>query len=193
VRDEGPPGLEPDESQPDVPPPWLGPPPFEVGVPLAVAGVICHNDVAAIALTSVVAHRAGVVLAFRTIDRRGRRLGSFPGSPERGGPGGGTRPERRLAAEYADGRFAIDPDPDSGFDMWTAPPTPVLTRVGADGSGDDGLWVQDERLWLWPLPPAGPLALVATWLQAGLDGRVDIDGAAVLAAAAQAELIWPEQ
>jgi hypothetical protein len=49
-------------------------------------------------------------------------------------------------------------------------------------------------VWVWGLPPPGPLAFVCEWPARGIpETRVEIDAGLVLEAAARAVAIWPEQ
>jgi hypothetical protein len=48
-------------------------------------------------------------------------------------------------------------------------------------------------LWVWPLPPAGPLAFVCEWpaRQVG-ESRVELDARSVRQAAERAVTLWPD-
>lgn len=104
-----------------------------------------------------------------------------PGSPD--GP--------LFGVGLADGRKAmlgvrVPPPPDG------EPDGPVLWPRGGSGGGDE--WRMG--VWLWPLPPSGPVTLVAAWPAKGVAERaVTIDGAEVARAAERAEKLWdmPEE
>ncbi len=50
----------------------------------------------------------------------------------------------------------------------------------------------DQRFWVEPLPPPGPLGVVVEWERRGLrETRVDLDGSEIVDAAARAERLWP--
>lgn len=70
------------------------------------------------------------------------------------------------------------------------PPTaPVLIARG--GYGGSGCWRQD--FWLWPLPSAGPLALVMEWPAEGVpETRVELSADDLGAAAERAIELWPD-
>jgi hypothetical protein len=71
------------------------------------------------------------------------------------------------------------------------PPTLVLNNGG--GNGGDEEFSGTGKLWLWPLPPAGELRLVAQWLDFGLEETsVPLDGGHLRDAAAGAEAFLPE-
>jgi hypothetical protein len=66
----------------------------------------------------------------------------------------------------------------------------VVTRHGG-GSGTPWRW--DAKLWVHPLPPDGPVRLVADWPALGVaETHVELDGTAIRAAAARAVVLWPE-
>ena len=49
-------------------------------------------------------------------------------------------------------------------------------------------------MWVYGLPPPGPLAFVVEWPARGIpETRVEFDAGLVLAAAARAVRIWPDQ
>jgi hypothetical protein len=97
------------------------------------------------------------------------------------------RDELRLEVRFADGRRA-----DNGPRRWPRPwgdevPDPPLLYQSV--SGPDG-----GHVWLWGLPPPGPLTFACQWpalqippSQAGLDAGL------VLEAAARAASLWPEE
>ena len=99
-----------------------------------------------------------------------------PGSPD--GP--------LFGVGFADGRKAmlgvrVPPPPDG------EPDGPLLWPRGGGGGGDE--WRMG--LWLWPLPPPGPLGLVAAWpAKAVAERAVIVDGAEIVGAASRAEKLW---
>jgi hypothetical protein len=88
---------------------------------------------------------------------------------------------------FADGRTAIA----GGL------PRPLLRRPDAavlrvvSGGGDRGRF--HAKLWLWPLPPAGPLELVCEWRAEDVaETGATIDFAPLHASAAHAVELWPD-
>ncbi len=70
-----------------------------------------------------------------------------------------------------------------------APDGPVLSLGGGGGGGRS--W--HASLWLWPLPPAGPLTLVVEWpSREVLETRVHLSADPLRAAAAHATVLWPD-
>jgi hypothetical protein len=109
----------------------------------------------------------------------------------------GSPPERdedlpddllRLGVIFADGSSWSNLDaPRPGLDE--EPLGPVV--VPRSGGSDRGRWAMN--MWLWPLPPDGPLTFVAEWPKFGIpESRADVDGSSVRAAAVQAESLWPD-
>lgn len=89
---------------------------------------------------------------------------------------------------FADGQKTAfhrpPPPPDAG------PEGPVLTMCGGTGGGG----VDEMDVWLWPLPPEGPLTIVAAWPALEVPETAFRLGAAeLLSAATRAEALWPEE
>ncbi|MCU1680779.1 MAG: hypothetical protein JWQ81_1518 [Amycolatopsis sp.] len=108
----------------------------------------------------------------------------------RNGLVGHTRvPDRRgllIGVLFADGsRAGSDtismPSP-------TQPDHPVLR---ADGGGGSQFHFQ-HTVFVWPLPPEGPMSLVVRWLDREIDETyTELDGGAIRAAAVEAREVWP--
>lgn len=96
----------------------------------------------------------------------------------------------RFGVEYADGRRAamgqglplsFEGPQDEGM-LWLLP---------RGGGGSELSW--EQNLWISPLPPDGPVTLVGSWPDVGVDEqRGELDGTAIRAAAARAVELWPE-
>jgi hypothetical protein len=93
----------------------------------------------------------------------------------------------RLEVRFADGRSA-DNDPR----RWPRPtgdqpPDPPLLYQST--SGPDG-----GHVWLWGLPPTGPLTFACEWPTEQIPpSQAELDAGLVLAAAARATSLWPDQ
>jgi hypothetical protein len=65
----------------------------------------------------------------------------------------------------------------------------LLPRSGGGG----GLRLHSE-LWLWPLPPPGPLTVVYEWAAQGIaETRVEVDATPIVEAADRAVELWREE
>jgi hypothetical protein len=171
-------------------PVWLGPPENELGVAVPLRTVLFRNDELAIALLGLIAFSSG--LQFDVAVRRRR-------SPVEHDPmmfhmrgrrtsGGELAPEVfRFGVEYPDGRKATNlgsPFPTGDGE----PEGPLLMERGGGGGGRS--W--SFSYWLWPLPPPGPLRVVVEWPAQGVTlTDVELDGALLVAAAADADVLWP--
>jgi hypothetical protein len=151
--------------------------------------VLFHNDELAIALIGVVAFSNGLEL--QVVLRR-RELSEEPDlmhfhMHRRHARGGELAAEVfRFGVEYPDGRKATNLGPfPFGHDE---PAGPVLMERGGGGGGRS--W--SFGYWLWPLPPPGPLRVVVEWPAMGVPlTDVELDGAALTAAAADVDVLWP--
>lgn len=65
----------------------------------------------------------------------------------------------------------------------------LTTAGGGDGSGSDDEVTSSVKFWLWPLPTAGELRIVAQWADGGM-GQVSIGVSGDVLASA-AELVQP--
>lgn len=70
----------------------------------------------------------------------------------------------------------------------TPPPAPNVMQMGGGGNESDS----QVDLWLWPLPPAGPVTFALSWPARGIaETTAQIDGALLRATAAEAQQLWP--
>jgi hypothetical protein len=96
----------------------------------------------------------------------------------------------RLGILYADGRRArtsthrpVRADDDEGEHL-------VLQETGTGGS--DRQW--DGQFWVHPLPPAGPVTFIVSWLLHDVDeARAELDSLVIREAAGQAVILWPDE
>jgi hypothetical protein len=101
----------------------------------------------------------------------------------------------RWGFEFADGSRVSTLDPGSwrdgqrsGSNEWT-PKRPVLTGFGRPSESFD-TW--SREVWLWPLPPQGPVRVVCLWPDRGIaETSTSFNAAVILAAAEQATPLWP--
>jgi hypothetical protein len=190
------------ESIPQPPPPpdpvprrhpaWMRP---EAVIPGSVPAemVLISTEQAAVAVGSVRAYPNGFEF---TVNVRLRREAEtrWPGHSDvfegsrRGTTGDGR--QLRLGILYADGRRAATTGGHWRPSADEADGRLMLRQGGGGGSSRACDW----DFWVHPLPPGGPVTLVASWLDEGIaESRADLDGAAIRAAAARAVSLWPEE
>jgi hypothetical protein len=84
-----------------------------------------------------------------------------------------------------------DPDPFGWHGQGAGPPEDMLLQENG-GGGSSLSW--DADFWVHPLPPDGPVTLVASWLAHGIaEVRAELDGTAIRQAARQAVILWPDE
>jgi hypothetical protein len=164
--------------------PWMGPPPGWVGgwVPWRI--VLTRTADAYAVIGDVEAFPSGV--QFSLLSRF--RPGTFdphpgPGRPmlRPGFPGGPL-----FGVAFGDGRKAMlgrtFPSPDE-----PDPSGPVLISRGGGGGGEE--WRMG--MWLWPLPPSGPLKFVTSWAEREqAESSITVDAGELVAGANAAEQLW---
>jgi hypothetical protein len=95
--------------------------------------------------------------------------------------------ELRLEVRFADGRRADNgpgPWPHPDDDRPPDPPLLYQSVIGPDGG----------HVWLWGLPPPGPLTFACQWPAEQIPpSQAELDAGLVLAAAARAQTLWPDQ
>ena len=172
-------------------PAWLGPPANVLPGVVPVELLIARTDETAVALTGIRAYPTGfgftVSLRMRRLSFRQQDPYPFDAFVE-----GDQVPDAflRFGVQFADGAKATNfPRYDLHHDPETEPAPPVLTAHGGGGGGT--VWDADH--WVWPLPPAGPLAFVCEWpaRQIG-ESRVELDARLVRQAAERATTLWPD-
>jgi hypothetical protein len=166
-----------------------------------VAAILARTDQTVVAVTGIRAFPTGfgftLNLRLRNLHPRERR-GFWP-FPEFGYHGGRTVPADafRLTIEFADGRSVnnLDPAPSDpnvpAFEQPMLSSGPGTGLVGSGSSPDRWGWDMDYRV--RPLPTPGPLAFACVWPERGIpSARVEVDGEAVLGAAAAAAILWSD-
>jgi hypothetical protein len=176
--------------------PWHGPPLRTLPGRLAETLVLARTDRVAVAVGGFAVYPTGFTFAFETVPRRyGPRewadLDHF-GFGHGIGDQGELPPELlRFGVEFADGSRATsldrlsrrDEDPDA------VPRAPVLWPMGGGGGG--GRWT--HNVWVWPLPPSGPLTFACEWPALDIPlTRLDIDAESVRQAAGRSILLWDD-
>jgi hypothetical protein len=188
-------------------PPWSLPPALETGAVLAVERTVARSENVVLRLPTIRAFRPGCMLDVEVVSRQGDLseddwwelqtarwvLGGY--HPSRGGA---PLPSKllRLGVRYADGRKAttIQQPPRRAQARDDPPAGPLLSwQPGSSGMHGREVGFSGFGLWLWPLPPAEAFEFAAEWPFAGIELTiVELDGAAIVAAASRSASYWPE-
>ena len=168
-------------------------------MPLGV--VIARSETGAVAVSHAVAYSTGVAFDFRAEARglgRGAAGRVFHEQHVHGGPDEDLPAALlRLGFELPDGgrvsnlewprsrRLMLEPD--------ELPEGPLLMPCGGGGgTADDARVSMRPGSWLWPLPAAGPIRVSCEWPLVGIGlATVELDGGALVAAAAKSAQLWP--
>jgi hypothetical protein len=100
-------------------------------------------------------------------------------------------PPLQFHVRFADGRQAAQDD-EAGLRSGRGPMLVITGSQVSSGGPDDR---QDVRLsvWIWPLPPPGPVTVTCSWPSRALPAaRLVLDGDAIQAAAGRAQPYWQE-
>jgi hypothetical protein len=174
-------------------PAWMRP---DTVIPGSVPAesVLIHTEQVAVAIGSVRAYPNGFEFAVYVRLRREDEtsLAVHTDVFERPRRGTGKDGDQlRLGVLYSDGRRAAT----TGGQHWLPPGDDddgrlVLQQGGGGGSSLAFEW----DFWVHPLPPSGPVTLVASWLQHGVaESSAELDGDAIRAAAGRAVTLWPAE
>jgi hypothetical protein len=177
---------EPPEREEHHRPPWFGPPDNELGAAVPIQVELVRTERLAIAVLDLVAFSTGVAFTFAIRHRHPRRDrgDSFRGFHDQGE----WRPDAlHFGLQFADGAKVTTDR--TGWEQrpHDPPEGPLLMPHGGGG----GMRSWNAQMWLWPLPPPGPLAFVFEWLAEGIAlTRREIAVGSILDAAANVEQLW---
>lgn len=161
-----------------------GPPDAVLGQQVGGLTVIARTDTMVVAVDRIVAYPNGFEagITIRTNDRPAH--GSFDDHRRRSWSGSAAFPGEsiRVTVVFADGRRGT-------VGNFTSAPAGDLTLVPIQGVGSQTRF--DQRFWVEPLPPPGPLRVLVEWERRGLpETRAELDAGAILEAATKAEALW---
>ncbi|MGN6217692.1 MAG: hypothetical protein ACTHN7_12195 [Solirubrobacterales bacterium] len=160
---------------------WMGPPRDGLPTVVPVERVIAKTKDVALYLANLWVFATGFEFEVFVIAREGDGLDPYRWEPDFKALEAGVIPaeQLRLGIEFPDGSTATNLR-EGREREGLVPKPPVMTMRGGLYSGDD--W--EQRYWVWPLPPPGPLTLVCEWPAAGVPlTRLELDSAAIRAAA----------
>ncbi len=145
-----------------------GPPDHVLGQPVPTLVVVARAPSLVVAVDRVVAYPNGFELGVTARTNDEPVPGSFETGRRRSWSGTAAFPGESLEVR-------LDGD---------------LTVVPVSGSGTQARF--DQRYWVAPLPPPGPLPIAVEWPARDLaETRAELDGKAIVEAAARAETLWP--
>jgi hypothetical protein len=166
------------------PPEWLQAPENYMPAAVALDALVVRRDDLAVWIADALVYPTGVELSVIIA----HRYGSPPGRPHHPWffhPGDLEGP--RFGVGFADGRRGSTGGTPGRLD---GPPDIVLTHNG--GGGSDRRW--NGRMWLWPLPPRGPLTFAFIWPDHGVEEAVlQLNSEPIRAGAERAVELWPDE
>jgi hypothetical protein len=179
------PAVDDPRPAPAPPMPWLRPPAGQYAERLLVRELLVQTGRFAISLSHLDVYRDGVLLALETVAR------SSPGDDELRMGFGIRANQPRMGLQLGDGSAVVLGRPPRA--TTTRPTGWHLHQAGGSGGGGPAEEYRSEfGLWLWPLPPAGPMAFVLDWPEHGIpEVRVALDGDAILDAVPRVRPLWP--
>jgi hypothetical protein len=176
----------------------MSPPENEFPASVGLSVLLGRSDEVAVGLTDVGAFSTGfrftLTVRVRQLRQRLVRGGLFMLISSHTHPGIEVPlPDRLLLGiEYPDGRRASTLTDMRMPGPGTQPDSEQLVLVQQGGGGGDRS--VDQSYWVAPLPPSGPVNVVLAWPGFGIpESRTVLDAAAIRAAAARSQLLWPPQ
>ena len=170
-------------------PEWTGPPKM-VGGHVAGPRFIARSENVVVAIRQVLAYPNGVEINVEAHAHGPSVDGSSPVRVPSSADEVFFNHQPRFAVRFADGTEVVQDD-----EYWLRGghgPTLMVSGARRGSGGPDNPEDAIVTLWLWPLPPPGPLTLTCSWQRRGLDASTVLDGDAIRAAAEQAMPFWPE-
>jgi hypothetical protein len=168
-------------------PPWIGSPDNVLGAGVPLHLLLARTDDAAVAITGATAFPTGVSFDLAIRLREPRAHADFLSPVLLRALGGDVEELFRFGVQLADGSKAVYEEATPFGDQ--EPAGPVLASAGGGGGGRS--W--NFAVWLWPLPPPGPLTFVVQWPAKGIpETRQEADAGSIREAAERAEVLWPD-
>jgi hypothetical protein len=171
---------------------WNGPSDHAFGKTVAIDAVLATTDDLAILLPCAQSYRNGFILQVELRRRHRQDVPLKPLDPVFAWEHLTERP-LRFGVEFADGRAAgdtTDPPFDVPRDEVGIPYIPFLfiTR------GLQTRHAMSLSVWVWPLPPDGPLVVRCEWLREGIrECSTELDGNELRLAGEESALLWSPQ
>ena len=183
-----------------VPPVWAGAPLYELPAVVRIGQFLHRSPTMVMAVKSADVFSTGCSFEVSWTIRRGDQTDEEwadlnemffrPGPGARRGAGGASM--LLFGAAFPDGsKSSTGAHPHGFFEGTEEPDPPVLLMRNGGGNGGDDELSGSGSLWLWPLPPAGTLQLVAAWKDFGLEEcSISLDGSRLRDAASGVQKFW---
>lgn len=187
------------------PPPWTAPPRYELPAILPVGQFLHKSPTFVMAAEAVKVYSTGCIIdlnwILRRTDQEDRKWSEINAVFHRPAPQmreGGISADSILlfGVQFPDGTKASS----SSLAMYghrpmdQEPSSPVFEYRPKGGNGGEDDMSANAALWLWPLPPAGDLRLVAQWTDMGMpESSITLNGVQLREAAAGVQNYWPEE
>jgi hypothetical protein len=160
-------------------PPWAGPPSGWLPGIAPSHHIVFQTDDTTLGVGPCEAYPTGVLLRVHVRFRHPMKVPDHGWFRHRG------ETTIRFGFEFSDGfRW-------TGAEATRPPSSGGQRHVNWD-SGDSEPMGECQHLWLWPLPPQGPIRFVGAWPAHGIpETEVTVDAREILAAATRAIELWP--
>lgn len=188
-----------------VPPPWAGAPRYELPAVVPIGQFLHKTPTFVMTVEAAKVFSSGCLFEvswmYRRTDQDDRKWSDLNAVFHRGGPhmrDGVVSVDSVLlfGVQFPDGPKVTTSSQamyGPSMDMGQEPDGPVFEFRGKGGNSNDDEVAGTGSLWLWPLPPAGDLRLVAQWTDMGMaESSIVLDGGQLRDAAAQAQQYWEE-
>lgn len=181
---------EPEPYERPVLPPWAGAPEDVLPACVALDLVLVRSETHVVCVTHVLVYPAGFEFDLLTFSRSEDDYEPWDWEPplrHRRVADEQAAERLRFGVEFSDGRKATTLGASREALRSKSEPEIVLAPSGGSWGGRRS----QHSLWVWPLPPPGPLAFVCEWTAARIAlTRREIDSAQLRDAAARCAVFW---
>jgi hypothetical protein len=166
-------------------PEWLVPPENVIPATVALDAVLVRREDLAIWVADALVYPTGLgfgLFVHRRVPDASMEPPFFFRPPTEDGP--------RFGLLLADGQKVLV-ERLGDLRPFLEQPTRAVLRPRSGGGGTGGR--SHAEMWLWPLPPPGPLRFVCEWPAEGIaETAAEVDATAIVEAAARAVEMWPD-
>jgi hypothetical protein len=177
-------------------PRWMQPPKDEIPARVPLSALLARTGDVAFVMPDIEVYSDGCYFRLQWTLRRGARTDAEWQRTQsaflehRGFLMTESETGLRFGVQFSDGTRVIH-TPGYLLDEDATAPVNTLWFQTSGGSGDDDRSVQRGGLWLWPLPPPGPLSVVFEWGAFGIPQTdFEVDATALLATSKNVRPLW---